>query len=221
MPKIITDPNVYMLRISYSPNMKKDVNLEKLFKDYDSYIEQDEKVQSCLGVEHSGKDGKNLHRHYVIVATVSQPTLREVIKKFFVAKSYSCKKVIKNDDELYSYLFHERDDCIKFNKGVCQEDIQRFQELNREIQEDKRDGGSKYKLVNEVIKMYNEMDYIKYRCWNRHKKIAKCIYDYYSEGWFPSKFQMERYIMTIERQMDKNNGTEEEGFEALYQKFFC
>lgn len=220
MPKVITEPNIYMLRITHSPNMIKDKDPVKSFKDFDTYINEDDKFSLCIGVEHLGKNGRNLHRHYVIHATISQPTLRDIIKQFFVAKSYSCKKVIKNDDEMYSYLFHERDDCIKFNKGVCDEDIQRFQELNREIQADKRDGGSKFKLVNEVIRMYQNLDKVKFRCWSTHKKIFYCICEFYRDGWVPSKFQMERYILTIERQLAINEGTELEWVERLYLQFF-
>lgn len=247
MPKVLTEVQRYMLRVTYAPNYKKDVNFKEVQKQFHKELYQIIKGDDCcdfICCEHNGKSN-NLHAHYVISIKMSQPTLREIIKKYFVPKSYSLKKVINYGDELYSYLFHERDDCIIVSHNIRTEDLERYRRLNQEIQEERRDGGSKYKLVNDIISQYKALINDKKQLkkmrdpgslhivgggeetlhlslhWPRHKILAWLIYKYYDEGWFPSKFQMERYILTIERQLHKNDNTEFEGFEELYKNYFC
>lgn len=231
MPKILTEKQKYCLRVTHAKLWDcrtRESTMEKSFKELSSCIDQDPRVHSCLAVNHQGKQGNNPHTHFVIDCYMSIPTLRELIKKFVPPKSYSLKKVTDDKIDVYSYLFHECSNIIQayevilFRKNISDENIEHYYNHNISVREKWQDGGSKMKLVNDIINRLNDPTEMLNQMWacNQHKLICYHIYMYYKDGWFPSKFQMERYIHTVQRQIHANNNTELDGFKKLYGEYF-
>jgi len=110
-----------------------------------------------LSAYHLGAKGENPHCHWVIELSSElqrQSYVGRLKKLFGIEKNTKGWSVqIWKDDGACSYLFHEQDECILFNKGFTEDDLARYRKLNEDVQKvvaiNKERGGNR--VVERVL----------------------------------------------------------------------
>lgn len=125
-------------------------------------LEQAIDTVKLLSLAHIGSAGENPHCHFVIQigADIQLQSFRERIKVLFQVqkKTEFSVKIWDGADPACSYMFHELDEVILSVKGYTDDDINRFRELNKKVQEvvaiNKTRGGGR--LVDRVVEEFRD-----------------------------------------------------------------
>lgn len=221
MPKQLAEPKEYCIRVSLGKNSREQVD------EFCSHLEQDPegRCKRNLCVYHVGKKKNNPHCHMVVTAFMTDPTLRKELKKFVEPGSFSIK-TSDGDIKASTYLFHEcvrgKHKCLPGdiickccirNHNVSEKEIAELKELARQFSK----CDSKFVMIKEVVNQYEEFQK-ENRYWSRHKCLFILILNYYDKEWVPSKFQMERYVTTAERELARlERPTLKDWSERIYQ----
>lgn len=95
-------------------------------------------LKRLLMLHHMGEKKDNPHVHFVIELSseIQKQSFDTRIKKVFTVEKGSqySSKVWDGKDECCSYMFHELDAPILFNKGFTEDEINRFKLLNESVQ---------------------------------------------------------------------------------------
>lgn len=174
-------------------------------------------IVKCLVVKHLRR-ADNPHSHIVLDLSdpVKQHNLRYYFTKLLEPRSYSLKR---SDDSLkrYSYCFHEKatTENISYKLNVTQDDLVLYMQMCEQIQSAMPDKGSKRKLVDDIVKEYKRLYFVdQEHCetdgtggsmlrWDYQKvfkRVMRLVLNTYSD-WVPNGFQMERYVMTVIREL--------------------
>ena len=169
------------------------VRLQNL-SNYDSLLKDlfQKHASKAIAVTHTGaKTKENPHFHFIIHLSQKLSAFRKLMQRTFTEGKGNKHMSIKdcdNKDEAYSYLFHEKNECIIYNNGFSESDIERFQKLNEDIQQDIADN-TPTEICSRVVSILIDNSThvtereICYTIWRELNKTGK---------WFPNKFQMER-----------------------------
>lgn len=155
-------------------------------------------LKRLLMVHHMGDKKDNPHVHFImeLSSELQKQSLDTRLKKVFTIEKRSqySSKVWDGKDECGSYLFHESNDCVVYNKGFTQDELDRFVALNASVQK--------------VITVNNEkascraparaVEYFKGESPSRREVLAlfiKWIRD--GEMYEPGDFQLARYVEEV------------------------
>lgn len=151
-----------------------------------------------LSAYHLGAKGENPHCHWVIELTseLQRQSYVKRIKALFgiekTTKGWSVQ-VWKNEGAC-SYLFHEQDECIIYNKGFSDDDIKLYRKLNDDVQKvvaiNKERGPSR--VVDRVLGTPGIEN------WSR-QQIACQLFDYIRKGemYEPGDFRIKAIVEEI------------------------
>lgn len=151
-----------------------------------------------LSAYHLGSKGENPHCHWVIELTsdLQRQSYVKRIKSLFgiekTTKGWSIQ--VWKDEGACSYLFHEQDECIIFNKGFTEEDIALYRKLNADVQKvvaiNKERGNGR--VVDRVLQTPG------INIWTR-ERIAVQLFEYIRKGemYEPGDFRLKALIEEI------------------------
>lgn len=95
-------------------------------------------LKRLLMLHHMGEKKDNPHVHFVLELSseIQKQSFDTRLKKVFTVekKSQYSSKIWDGGDECCSYMFHELDAPILFNKGFTEVEIDRFRVLNESVQ---------------------------------------------------------------------------------------
>lgn len=183
--------------------------------------------EKAIAVRHTGSQTKeNPHFHFIIHTIQKLATFRKSMQRTFTEGKGNKHMSIKNcddDDKAYSYLFHETEDCLVYNNGFSESDLQRFKNLNETIQQDIADNTPTEicsRVVSRLLKNPTSIS---------EREICYAIWRDLNENgkWFPNKYQMERWVYKIQAELanyhDSRSGSDrnfEKTMDLWYSNMF-
>lgn len=157
-------------------------------------------LDTILGALHVGDKSENPHFHAVVKLTseLQKQSFDYRVKKIYGVSGngqYSSKPW-DGTDAPCSYLFHEETAEIFLNRGYSDSDIQRFKELNGQVQKVIAINKSRasHRHVDKIIETINSSG----KEWNRRdilEEFIRRIRD--GEMYDPGDFMLKRYIEEI------------------------
>lgn len=168
------------------------------YKEILSALLETQEYKDVLCVQHAGKTGENIHYHICLTTDLKNQALRKRLKASFdkgKGNGHMSLKQWDGNEKALSYMFHEDEAEIIYNKGHSNDDIERYKKLNDDVKADIRNN-SPNAIVSKVTQMLLETP----SRGRDHRSIFIAIADeVYSRGeFFPNKFQMDRWISRVE-----------------------
>lgn len=154
--------------------------------------------KDVLIVSHSGRTGENIHYHICVSTTLKSQALRKRLKVVFTLGKGNGHMSLKDwdgNEKALSYMFHEDEATIIYNKTYSTDDISRFKEINATVQADIKNN-SPNTIVSKVVTDLLENP----KRYRDHKSIFFAISTiiYENGDFFPNKFQMDRWITKVQ-----------------------
>lgn len=182
----------------------------------------EERFSKIIGAHHMGKKRDNPHFHFVCQTDYKSDAIRKYLKKNFDkgrGNKHISIKAWDGSSRACSYLFHEDTEEI-ICRGFSEEEVLNFKNLNSEIKQElkEKSGG---KLIQDCIEHFQTKKKFK----PNTREIFDFIMDRLREqgGWFPNKFQFERWVMKVQAGWAANSeewrDVKQEWFESWYGSF--
>lgn len=148
-----------------------------------------------LVVKHKGKSGENIHYHMAVVSDRKQQAFRKELKKLFTKGKGNGHMSLKDWDgkkEYLTYMFHEEDAEVIYQRNFTEEELKTLREVGQDVKLAVKEN-SPTKICEIMAHRFRGSQPT---AWD----LKRAILDHCrAKGdWFPNRFQMDRWTMSIQ-----------------------
>lgn len=148
-----------------------------------------------LVVRHEGKSGENIHYHMAVVSDRKNQAFRKELKRLFTkgkGNGHMSLKVWDGKKDYLTYMFHEENAEVVFNRRFEDEELKELRKVGQDIKLSVKEN-SPTKICEIVAHAFRGSQP---SAW----ELTRAVLDHCREKgeWFPNKFQMERWVMSIQ-----------------------
>lgn len=157
-------------------------------------------TKRLLALYHEGEKKDNPHVHFTLETNtiIQKQSFAIRIKKLFEVASKSAYSITSWDlsDSANSYMFHEEAEDIISNKGYTDSDIQRFRNMNIQVQKvvELNKQRAPGRCVERLLNHFKDNDIVPSRA-----DIIELILEWIRDGemYEPGNFQLEKYMEEV------------------------